>query len=108
MIETFMFELKLLGKVEKDKEYGGYISSIPVLDIWSQGETKEEARKNLVEAAELFITSCLERGTLEAVLKECGFHPVKNHVKHKAPSSQSGYSCISVKVPMASSGPCHA
>lgn len=37
-----------------EKEGDGYVSLCPELDIASQGDTIEEARKNLVEALELF------------------------------------------------------
>jgi hypothetical protein len=44
-----------------------------VLDVFSQGMTKEEAKRNLEDALKLFLISCHERGTLDSVLKECGF-----------------------------------
>jgi predicted RNase H-like HicB family nuclease len=37
-----------------EREGNGYVSLCPELDIASQGETVEEARKNLIEALELF------------------------------------------------------
>lgn len=37
-----------------EREGGGYVSLCPELDIASQGDTIEEARKNLQEALELF------------------------------------------------------
>ena len=54
-----------------------YIAHCPPLDITTQGRTLAEAKKNLVEASELFIVSCLERGTLDQALKELGFKPLK-------------------------------
>lgn len=51
----------------------GVIASCPVLDVHSQGETEEKAKKNLTEALTLFFVSCFEMGTLDAVLKQCGF-----------------------------------
>ncbi len=50
-----------------------YISWCPVLDVYSQGETREKAIENIVEAIQLLITSCFERGTLAQVLKRQGF-----------------------------------
>ena len=50
-----------------------YISVCPPLDVFSQGETEEAALANLAEALQLFVESCYERGTLEEVLKDCGF-----------------------------------
>ena len=41
------------------------------------GKTLAAAKKNLIEASELFIVSCLERGTLDQALKELGFVPLK-------------------------------
>ena len=37
-----------------EREGDGYISLCPELDIASQGENIEEARRNLIEALELF------------------------------------------------------
>ena len=37
-----------------EREGDGYVSLCPELDIASQGDTIEEARKNLIEAIELF------------------------------------------------------
>ncbi len=37
-----------------EREGDGYVALCPELDIASQGETIEEARKNLIEALELF------------------------------------------------------
>jgi predicted RNase H-like HicB family nuclease len=37
-----------------EREGAGYVSLCPELDIASQGETIEEARRNLQEALELF------------------------------------------------------
>jgi predicted RNase H-like HicB family nuclease len=37
-----------------EREGNGYVSFCPQLDIASQGETVEDARKNLIEALELF------------------------------------------------------
>lgn len=66
---TFHFPIQL---VQKER---WYVASCPVLDVYSQGETSEQAQKNLIEALTLFLTSCFERGTLDAVLKESGFRP---------------------------------
>ena len=40
-----------------EKEGDGYVSLCPQLDIASQGATIEEARRNLIEAIELFLES---------------------------------------------------
>ena len=40
-----------------EREDDGYVALCPELDIASQGDTVESARKNLVEALELFFES---------------------------------------------------
>lgn len=38
-----------------EREGSGYVSMCPELDIASQGDNVEEARRNLIEAIELFM-----------------------------------------------------
>ncbi len=71
--KSAQLEFQLPYKVEKGEEY--FVATLPDFDIASQGETQKKAIANLVEAASLFFISCLERGTLEIVLRESGFHP---------------------------------
>ena len=40
-----------------EREGNGYVALCPELDVASQGDTIEEARKNLQEAVELFFES---------------------------------------------------
>jgi len=69
------FELKV--PVEVYKGSTAFIARCPIFDVSSQGKTPVEAKKNLVDALILFVTTCFERGTLDAVMKECGFKPRK-------------------------------
>lgn len=64
----------LYGTMKRDGDW--YVAYCPPLDIGSQGKTPEQARENLIEAARLFLASCLERGTLDQALKELGFIPL--------------------------------
>jgi len=54
-------------KVIKNPKW--YLASCYRFDVHSQGDTETEARDNLKEALSLFLPSCYERGTLDAVLK---------------------------------------
>ncbi len=58
------------------KEGACWESSCPTLDVYSQGDSKEEAKANLQEAVELWMESCLERNTLSDALRELGWHRV--------------------------------
>jgi len=66
--------LKLPFEISKKEKW--FVASCPVLDVFSQGYTEEEAKSNLSEALSLFFSSCIDRGTLSDVLKECGFKPI--------------------------------
>ncbi len=57
-----------------------YIAVCPALDVITQGETESQARKNIGEALYLFLRSCIERGTLDAILKQCGFSPTSDPI----------------------------
>ena len=68
-------EFKLFGVMKRHGDW--YVAHCPPLDLSTQGRTASEAKKNLIEASELFLNSCLERGTLDQALKELGFVPLK-------------------------------
>jgi predicted RNase H-like HicB family nuclease len=62
MTVTVQAQFNLFGVVNRQGDW--YIAHCPPLDITTQGTTLAEAKKNLVEASELFVVSCFERGTL--------------------------------------------
>jgi predicted RNase H-like HicB family nuclease len=66
-----IFTLSLPCRIHKEGKH--FVSWCYPLDVYSQGETQEKALRNLEEAVGLFITSCLRRGTLDRVLRDCGF-----------------------------------
>lgn len=68
-------EFRLFGVTKRQGDW--YVAHCPPLDLTTQGRTLAEAKKNLIEASELFIVSCLERGTLDQAFKELGFVPRK-------------------------------
>ncbi len=59
---------------------GMYVSYCPMLDLYSQGDTEEQAEKNILEATGLLIECCIKNRTLETVLKECGFNSVNREL----------------------------
>lgn len=92
------FKLKLPCRITKRAKW--FLASCPILDIHSQGENKEKAKKNLVEATSLFLISCIERSTLDEVLKKCGFtpiHPIPGLIKAIPTKAHENY--ISVPIP---------
>ncbi|WP_319524753.1 type II toxin-antitoxin system HicB family antitoxin [uncultured Desulfosarcina sp.] len=76
-------KMQLRIPVEIHKKDKWYVASCPVLDVITQGKTENSAKKNLGDALELFLTTCFEMGTLDEVLKKCGFElrPAKKSSK---------------------------
>jgi predicted RNase H-like HicB family nuclease len=67
------FHVRVPLDVEQEGEL--FVASCAPLDVFSQGETRAEAVKNLGEAIGLFIDTCYQMGTLDQVLSDCGFVP---------------------------------
>ena len=63
-----VFSLTVDSEVKKEGD--AYVSYCPALDVYSQGDSEDEASANLIEALQLFLQSCYERGTLDAVMTE--------------------------------------
>ena len=72
-----MLNFGLKVPVESYKGSTAFIARCPLFDVSSQGKTPVEAKKNLADALILFVTTCFEMGTLDEVMKECGFKPRK-------------------------------
>lgn len=109
-----LFTVKLPVQIKKKGSM--FISSCPILDICSQGETEKRAQENIIEAVRLFLSSCFERGTLDQVLKDCGFTPMPDGSKRGPTKSKAQKAMKEVTVPWPfivpahrpHSAPCHA
>ncbi len=55
-----------------------YVSFTPALDLSTCGDTKEEAIRNMDEAAELFFETAEERDCLQELLESFGWKLVEN------------------------------
>ena len=67
------FKIEMDFIVRHDQEVDQWVAFSPVLDLYSQGDTKAEALQNVHEAVSLFLGTCYEQGTLNQVLQERGF-----------------------------------
>ena len=74
---TGVIELQARLPYTLKKTKVGFVAFCPILDVGSQGDNEQEAIENLKEAIEAFIEGCAEMGTLDDVLRECGFKPFK-------------------------------
>jgi len=50
-----------------------FIAKCPELDFVSQGTSREEARRNLLEVIQIQFEEMTDLGTLEGYLEECGY-----------------------------------
>jgi predicted RNase H-like HicB family nuclease len=89
-------EFKLPAQVRKRGKW--FVSSCNLLDVHSQGHTREQAERNLKDALATFLLSCYERGTLEIVLREAGFVPTARR-DPRSKSSARGRKEVIVPLP---------
>lgn len=61
--------------IEFWKEGNLYIARSPELDMVAQGDSLEEARRNLLEVIEIQFEEMKELGTLDEFLLEAGYKP---------------------------------
>ena len=122
------FRISTQVGVRYDEETKQWVSVCPVLDLYSQGDTEEQAICNIHEAVSLFLGTCYEIGTLNQVLQERGFHRAEGRrtdpftipltadeeQRNRAPCDPSSYrlagnnspetSCTAISVPPISLG----
>ena len=68
-----LVEYYLVARVEREGDW--YVSHCVALPVSSQGETAAEAMGNLIEATQLFLETCVARGTLDQVLRKHKWRP---------------------------------
>ncbi len=89
-------QFRLFGEIKRRGKW--YVAYCPPLDLSTQAKSFEEAKSNLIEASQLFLMSCLERGTLDRALKELGFVPL--HVKKLQPCGSMPAGAFEFPVPI--------
>ncbi|HKI86358.1 MAG TPA: type II toxin-antitoxin system HicB family antitoxin [Thermoanaerobaculia bacterium] len=72
MSNTVFVGVKVRGVARKEGDV--FVAGFPRLDVYSQGETLEEAKANAEDALRLWVESCVERNTLRDALIELGWH----------------------------------
>jgi len=97
-VATVLFTLKLPASFHE--EDGWIVGEFPNLSVSSQGRTRAEAERNLIEAAQAFVESCFARNQLDEALKECGFVP-----GHAVAEPDAAYLTVPVELLAARDGP---
>ncbi|WP_045214054.1 type II toxin-antitoxin system HicB family antitoxin [Desulfonatronovibrio magnus] len=65
--------MKIQTTIQIWQKQSWYIATCPELDFISQGQTKDEARANLMEVIDIQFEEMAELGTLYGYLEECGY-----------------------------------
>ena len=91
------FTVNLPYQVRKEGKWDS--SSCPALGVHSQGPTQKKAEENLIEALQLFLVSCYERGTLDQVLRDSGFVPLHRSTRARRRSSKTTPKTLRVPLP---------
>ena len=88
--------MRLQLTIELRKKGNLYLARTPELDFISQGRTREEAKRNLLEVAKIQFNEMKEMGTLEDYLLECGFETKENDIIPRAEMVEFEKSVVSV------------
>jgi len=65
--------MKLNITIEVWQKENWFVAKCSELDFMSQGKTREEARKNLLEVIDIQFEEMVDMGTLDDYLAECGY-----------------------------------
>ncbi|MFH1994166.1 MAG: type II toxin-antitoxin system HicB family antitoxin [Nitrospinota bacterium] len=103
-----MIGLKVKLPVHTKKKSKWYIAICEPLDVVAQGDTEKKALKNLKETLTLFLISCIERNTLDAVLAECGFEKVEISPSKRKSGKATPMHHLNIPLNLLSSHSCHA
>lgn len=75
-----------LGSLRREGDW--YVTECIGLPVVTQGKTDGEAMANLLEAVQLFVESCLARGTLAQVLLKYNWKPQLHPPRHELPRGE--------------------
>ncbi len=97
-----VIDVKLPCNFKQEREW--VVACCPALDVYSQGRDMGHAKSALAEALHTFIESCISRGVLDAVLKDCGFTEIADF------EQELGEDWVNVSVPFGrpKGADCHA
>lgn len=71
MGETIKLDVQLRAFVRRETR-NRWIAVCPKIDVVTQGKSADDAKRCLDEAVQLWFEDCIERGTLQQALRECG------------------------------------
>ena len=73
MRQQVKIDFRLEARIQHDAATGTFVTWCPQLDIYSQGETEELAKRALTNGLKLFLAECYHRKALDDYLLDHGF-----------------------------------
>ena len=84
MGEMIKLDIQLRAFVRRETRKR-WVAVCPKINVASQGTSQDEAKRCLSEAIEAWFEDCIERGTLEEALRECGFRTATREEAETSP-----------------------
>ena len=72
-VATIEFTINMNCQIHRDDDAGVFVSHCPTLNVYSQGESEEEALEAIKEAVTLHVTTAFDFNRLDKVLHKAGF-----------------------------------
>jgi predicted RNase H-like HicB family nuclease len=86
MAQSISIAVKVLCTIRRDEEADVFVSHCPVLSVFSQGESQEEAREAIEEAIGLHLKTAYKFDRLDQVLRRAGFKEFSGAISPEEPA----------------------
>src|SRR5207248_8687568 len=92
------FTIKMNCGIGRDEDAGVYVSHCPTLEIYSQGETEEEALAAIKSAITMHLTTAFDFNRLDKVLRKLGFERLGSGESSEANNRTDEHEFVRVNV----------
>jgi predicted RNase H-like HicB family nuclease len=75
------FEGRFVASIQKAELANVFVSHVPLLDVYSQGRTEQEAIRAIESAVRLYVVAAYRRGSLGRLMQRHPFGPARRHVE---------------------------
>jgi predicted RNase H-like HicB family nuclease len=72
------FEGRFLACIRKADVANVFVSHVPLLDVYSQGRTEQEAIRAIESAVRLYVVAAYRRGSLGCIMQRHPFGPARH------------------------------
>lgn len=76
MAQLISVAVKVRCMIKRDDEADVYVSHVPILNLYSQGETEAEAKEAIEEAVLLYLKAAYKFDRMDQLLRRSGFTTV--------------------------------